>query len=184
MKEIERAQKEFGVLDRVPVGICVLRQDFSVVFWNSCLEDWTGIPRNSILGVNIGDHFPHLNTPRYNVRLRDIFAGGPPTIFSSQLHSHIIPSRLKNGNLRTQHMTVTPVRALDGEGFYSLLATQDVTDLTCRIQDYRSMRDQALEELRERKRVEEELRKAREDLEARVEECTSDYHSMNRSKRK
>jgi PAS domain S-box-containing protein len=44
------------------------------------------------------------------------------------------------------------------QSFYALLVIQDVTDLTHRIQAYRTMRDQALEEVQVRQRVEEELR--------------------------
>ena len=86
---------------------------------------------------------------------------------------------MRDGNLRVQHTTVTPIEALHGEGFYALFLIQDVTDLTCRIQDYRAMRDQALEELKERKRAEKELQKARDELELRVEERTADLFAAN-----
>lgn len=160
--EIKVAEDRFDVLDHVPVGAFVLRKDFVVLFWNSQLEDWTGISRCEIVGTNINTHFPHLSDPKYASRLQNIFEGGPPTIFSSQLHKHIIPAALKNGQLRIQHTIVTAVRTLDGAGFHALFALQDVTDLTRRIRDYRVMRDQALEEIRERKQVEEALRESEE----------------------
>ena len=144
----------FAALDYVPVGIFVLREDSSVLFWNACLEDWTGIARNTVLGTPIGSHFPHLNSPKYTDRLKTIFEGGPPAIFSSQLHKYLIPSPARNGQMSTHHTTVTPVRAPDGKSFYALFSIQDVTDLTSRVQDYRRMRDQALEEIQERRRAE------------------------------
>jgi len=173
------AIKEFGILDHVPVGVCVLQRDFIVLFWNQCLEDWTQIQRDSIIGKSIYEFIPNLNHPRYTSRLQDIFDGGPPAVFSSQLHKYIISSKMRDGNLRVQHTTVTPIEALHGEGFYALFVIQDVTDLTCRIQDYRAMRDQALEELKERKRAEKELQKARDELELRVEERTADLFAAN-----
>lgn len=175
MNDLELAQKEFGILDRVPEGVCILREDFNVMFWNRCLENWTGISRREILGKNIGTYFPHLHQPKYIFRLQQIFSGGPPTLFSSQLHKSIIPCQLPDGRWRIQHTTVTPVPVMnsDAEGkaeiddriqqpqpFYALFVIEDVTDLTQRIQDYRTMRDQALEEINERKKVEEELRKS------------------------
>jgi PAS domain S-box-containing protein len=158
LNEINAVEQQFGVLDHVPVGVFVLREDFSVLFWNSCLEDWTGISRSKILGTNIGDHFPHLNEPKYTSRLQNIFEGGPPTIFSSQLHKYIIPALLPNGQSRIQHSTVTAVRALNDPGFYALFVIQDVTDLTNRIQDYRIMREQALAEIKERQQAEKALK--------------------------
>ncbi|OKH38744.1 hypothetical protein NIES2119_09135 [[Phormidium ambiguum] IAM M-71] len=174
MNDLELAQKEFGILDRVPEGVCILREDFIVIFWNRCLENWTGIYRNEILGQNIGNYFPHLRQPKYIFRLQQIFSGGPPTLFSSQLHKSILPCQLPDGRWRIQHTTVTPIPAInaaaeaeekigdrtDKQPFYALFVIEDVTDLTQRIQDYRTMRDQALEEINERKKVEEELRKS------------------------
>ena len=157
MNEIEVAEKQFNTLDHIPVGTFVLREDFVVLFWNSSLEDWTGISRSEIVGTNIGDHFPHLKEPKYAGRLQNIFEGGPPTIFSSQLHQYIIPAPFPNGQLRIQHTTVTTVHDPNGKGFHALFVIQDVTDLTRRIQDYRIMRDQALAEIKERQQAEKAL---------------------------
>jgi len=175
MNDLELVQKEFWILDRVPEGVFILREDFSVMFWNRCLENWTGISRGDILEKNIGIYFPHLHQPKYIFRLQQIFSSGPPTIFSSQLHKSIIPCQLPDGRWRIQHTTVTSVPAVNSQRkaieeisdllhqkhpFYALFVIEDVTDLTQRIQDYRTMHDQALEEINERKKVEEELRKS------------------------
>ncbi|HEY9836993.1 MAG TPA: PAS domain-containing protein, partial [Vampirovibrionales bacterium] len=109
MNEIQKVEEKFGILDRVPVGACVLREDFIVLFWNSCLEDWTKIAKSEIVGKNLGDRFPHLIQPKYHHRLQQVFEGGPPTIFSSQLHKHLIPAPLPDGEFRIQHTTVTGV---------------------------------------------------------------------------
>ena len=179
MNEVDLAEKEFRILDHVPVGVCVLQHDFIVLFWNKCLEEWTQINRSNIVGKSIYEFFPNLNQTKYITRLQDIFDGGPPAIFSSQFHKYVIPSQLRDGNFRIQHTTVTPIRALHGEGFNALFVIQDVTDLTRRIQDYRGMRDQLLEELKQRKRTEEELQKARDELELRVKERTTALFSIN-----
>lgn len=154
---ITQAQEKFSVLDRVPIGVCVLQANFIVLFWNFCLEEWTNIPRNKILGTPINEYFPHLNQAKYTNRFAQIFAGGPPTIFSSQLHQYIIPSPLPHGGYRIQQTTVTSVPAVDEVGFYALLSIEDVTELTHRIDNYRNLRDQALAEVKERQRAEAEL---------------------------
>lgn len=209
IEESKTIKEKFGVLDSVPVGVCLLRDDFVVLFWNTCLEEWTKIPRSQMLGTKITTHFPHLSQLKYATRFKQIFAGGPPTIFSSQIHKYLIPAAWQDGQQRIQQTTVTAVPALkagvaeqeirdwvrrtleleaDGTAgvreltsaflssesppsvsssiwpgvnspsFYALLVIQDVTDLTHRIQAYRTMRDQALEEVQVRQRVEEELR--------------------------
>ncbi len=145
---MSQLQEKFNLLDRVPLGVCVLQQDLFVLFWNCSLEEWTKIPREKILGTKITAHFPHFNQPQYANRLQQIFHGGPPTIFSSQLHKHIIPAPLPQGKWRIQHTTVTSVPALDADEFYALLSIQDVTDVTYQIQQYRNLRDAALEAAR------------------------------------
>ena len=146
--DLTQAQEKFNLLDQVPLGVFVLHDQLIVLFWNRCLEEWTKIPREQILGRAITEYFPHFNQPQYANRLQQIFQGGPPTIFSSQLHKHIIPAPLPQGKLRIQHTTVTSVPGLDTDKFYALLSIQDVTDVTYQIQEYRNLRDAALEAVR------------------------------------
>jgi signal transduction histidine kinase/CheY-like chemotaxis protein len=150
----QHTQEQFSLLDQVPLGICVLQSDHTVLFWNSCLESWTRIARQEILGVSIDQFFPHFAQPLYANRLQQIFAGGSPTVFSSQLHKHLIPAPIANG-LRVQQSTVSAIpAAVEGE-FLALLSIQDVTDLTFRVQDYRKTRDQAIADAEARRQAQE-----------------------------
>jgi diguanylate cyclase (GGDEF)-like protein len=133
----------YAVLDYVPLGVVVLDSSMCVRFWNACLEDWTDIPRTKIIGADIRERFPHLADARYQGRIATLFAGGAPTVFSSQLHPHLIPSRLRSGRLRVQNTVAVAVPALDGEGFDALLALQDVTNLADAIEALRGARDEA-----------------------------------------
>jgi len=158
MNEIETVDQKFGVLNDVPVGFCLLRQDWVVLFWNRCLENWTKIARAEIVGTPLGDRFPHLEQPKYQLRLKQVFERGFPAIFSPQLHQAVIPSLLSNDQPRIQQTTVTAVPAAQGKGFYALMAVQDVTELTHRIEIYQA-------ELQERKRAEVELQRSNQELE-------------------
>lgn len=149
------AQDRFILLNQVPLGICILRGDYVVLFWNQCLEEWTHISRDRIIGRAIYEFFPHFQNARYTSRLSSIFEGGPPTVFSSQLHPHLIPAPLPTGGKRTQQTTVTAIPASEEDGFYAMLSIQDVTDLTFRVQEYRKMRDRAIAEAEDRKRAQE-----------------------------
>jgi PAS domain S-box-containing protein len=118
----------YGVLDHVPLGIVVLDAERRVVFWNACLEDWTGIGRSQMVGIRLQERFPHLQEPRYVGRLDNLFSGGAPTVFSSQLHPNFIPAPLRSGRLRVQHTVGVGVPTGDG-GSHVLLALEDVTNL-------------------------------------------------------
>ncbi len=123
------------VTDYIPMGIMILRDDFTVLSWNKCLEQWTGICKEDIINQDIRKHFPHFAQPMYSSRLTTIFEGGPPAIFSSQLHKYIIPSKLPTGELRIQHTVVTAVET-EGDSSLALFAVQDVSDFSKRMQDY------------------------------------------------
>ncbi|MEA5623597.1 ATP-binding protein [Nostoc sp. UHCC 0251] len=155
MNIVEQAQEKFSLLDKIPLGAFVLQPDYIVIFWNCCLEEWTKIPRSKILGSSILEYFPHLNQPRYTSRLYQIFQGGPPTIFSSQLHKYIIPVPISRDKYRIQHTTVTAVSVLDEDRFYALFSIEDLTDLTFRVQEYKNLRDQALEIAEQRQKAKE-----------------------------
>ncbi len=150
-------QNSLNLLDYVPDGMMVINSKKEIIFWNACLEDWTDMPRSAILGKKLTEVFPHLAQAKYESRLDGVLAGGPPVIFSSQLHTCIIPAPLKDGQLRIQHTVVTPAPAEDGT-YNAIFAIQDVTDITRRIKDYRVMRDKAIEEAKQRQMKEEELK--------------------------
>ncbi len=154
----------YALLDQVPLGICVVSAALTVQFWNACLESWTGISRHDILGSDLTERFPHLGEPMYRQRLQMIFEGGPPTVFSSQLHRHLIPAPLPDGQLRIQHTVVTAIASEDGSSD-ALLSLQDVTDATRRLEDHRALHHQALLEIRERQKAE----KKRRHLEAKIQ---------------
>jgi PAS domain S-box-containing protein len=133
----------YGVLDYALTGMCVLQQDYTVLFWNRQLEEWTTRSKDQVIGAPITQVSAALGEPRYQVRLKEIFNGGPPVIFSSQLHKHLFPAPLPDGSLRIQHTTVSAIPALDGKGYYALFAVEDVTELTRRIVDLDMARHEA-----------------------------------------
>ena len=119
-----------SALDFVPIGHLVVDRDFTVIFWNRNMESWTGISRKTILKTNLFRHFMHLDVPKYRERIAGVFKGGPPVIFSSQLHMYLFPSRLPNGNQRIQHTTITSILDPHSDTYLALFSIQDVTNLT------------------------------------------------------
>ncbi len=156
---IEQSQANFSILDRLPVGLCVINSELTVLYWNRILEDWAKLPKADILGKSLASYFPDIALPKYRVRLQQVFTNGLPAIFSAQLHQSLIPTIGRNGKPRIQNTHVTPIAAFSGSGFYALIALQDVTDLTDRIQSYQS-------ELKQRQIIEEELKRAKIEADA------------------
>ncbi len=120
----------YEALDYLPLGLIVADADLRVVFWNTCLEDWTGIDRAQVLGSRLSERFPHFAEPRYIRRLASVLATGAPTVLSSQLHPHLVPCPLRGGRQRALHTVVAAIPAVDRSGSHLLLALQDVTSLS------------------------------------------------------
>lgn len=120
----------YEALDYLPLGLIVADAELRVIFWNTCLEDWTGIERAEVLGSSLSQRFPNFAEPRYATRLATVLATGAPTVLSSQLHPHLVPCPLRGGRRRVLHTVAAAVPALDGRGSHLLLALQDVTSLS------------------------------------------------------
>lgn len=135
---------ENEILDHLPLGLFVIAGNHRVEYWNRWMEDYTQIKREEILGRDITEAYPNIGQPKYLGRIDAILNGAPPTVFSSLLHKYIIPIQQKNGEYRIQNTTVIPIHSPAGESF-ALFAIHDVTDLTNRINESRSMRDRAME---------------------------------------
>jgi len=106
------------------------------------MEDWTELSRAEVVGRDICTFHPHLKEIRFHGRIETVSEGGPPVLFSSQLHRHIIPIRMKDGNLRIQRTTVTSLPSSNGVDHYALFAIEDVTELSRLIEDYRRAKEE------------------------------------------
>lgn len=147
----------YAILDHSPIGQFILRADYVVLFWNRCLEGWTGLPREQVVGASILDHYPHLAAAKYAVRIDSIFSGGPPTVFSSQLHRFLIPVPLSGGKNRFQSTVVTAIPTATSGICHAMFSIQDVTHLTEAIDNHRLALRQAVAEMEGRKQAEAEL---------------------------
>ncbi|MHC4098621.1 MAG: ATP-binding protein [Planctomycetota bacterium] len=128
MNASEIIDDRFRVLDHMPAGVCVIDKDYIVRFWNNCMEDWTGIHKDCIVGSYLGNNFPYFSEPKCRSRIDSIFNGGPPIVLSTRLHKDIFPSPLPDGDLRILNTTVTAVPASDGNGYDVLFVAEDITE--------------------------------------------------------
>ncbi len=160
----------YAILDCSPIGQLVIRKDFEVLFWNRCMETWTGIGRQEVVGTSLLHRYPHLEGPRYARRIVPIFKGGAPVVFSSQLHHYLIPAPLPGGRFRVQYTVVTRVADSDGDGYCAIFSLQDVTSLTDAIDSNRVAIQQVREEVKVREGTEKRLERTVGELQRALEE--------------
>ncbi|SLM30838.1 hypothetical protein MTBBW1_250009 [Desulfamplus magnetovallimortis] len=159
--DISSFSDKLNVLNYVPVGICIFDINYTVLFWNKCLAHWTRLNSSDIVGKNLSAKFPSIDSPGFHERIQYIFTGGPPVLFSSQLHSSIIPCVLSDGSSMIQKTVVSaiPSEERDSE-YFALMAIENATELSRKISEYRMLRNKAMEEVNLRKKIEDELRES------------------------
>ena len=155
------------ILDVLPLGVLVLSEDMSVQYWNRILVEWTGHAADQVVGRPVSDILPSLASSRYTGRIKQIFEGGPPVLFSPQLHPHLIPCGRAGGVKCIQQTTVT---SLTHAGIvYAVVSVQDVTDLMLTARESRQLHQQALQEIAQREQAEVALQASAERVRAIVE---------------
>jgi PAS domain S-box-containing protein len=116
-----------SVLDNTAAGIFITDKDFKIVYWNKVLSDWTGLTKDDVFNKDLLVLFPHLRSKRFKIRLDMVLKGGPPVLFSPQLHPHFIHCEMKDGFKMIQQ---TIVSYLDGGEDKSKMLHFTITDMT------------------------------------------------------
>ncbi len=152
----------FTLYDLIPSGVIVLGPDLSIVFWNACMAEWTGIKAGEAVGMNIFDRYPSLKNTAVTTRINQLFKGGPAVLFSSMFHPHLFPCTLPNGTLRIQKTSFIPMNYHNE--IYALVIIEDVTDLTRQVMAYRDMKKVSERQLEELKKAQDAVFQANKKL--------------------
>ncbi len=147
----------FQGMDFLPLGILACDRNFCLIFWNTCLESWTGLSREELLGKDIREVFPQMARPLVVDRLAALFHGGPPAVFSYHLHKHLIPALLPDGSHRMQHSVAFGMKNARGEVSHVVVSLEDVTEIHSRLQDNLAIQARLEKEIGLRKRMEVKL---------------------------
>ncbi|MEB3280296.1 MAG: ATP-binding protein [Lyngbya sp.] len=124
--DIDNITVEYKILDGVAVGVCLLRSDWMVLFWNRYLEQYTKISKKEIVGTPLFTHFHHLNPQQFESYRNQVFQHREEVHFSVSWHqwqthsSHQIAEKPP-----LAQVSLTPVSAIAGEGCYALLTLQN-----------------------------------------------------------
>ncbi|MCQ1538794.1 PAS domain S-box protein [Methanocalculus taiwanensis] len=159
-KESTISNEFYAFSDAMPGGICVIDHEKRILVWNRTLAGWSGSSAEEMINRNLLEAFPHLASPAYRIRIEQVLEGGPPAIFSSQLHRFFLPFTTNDGTPRIQQTSVIGHPGREGEPLHAMIIIEDVTELDREIHSARKLRDLALREVQERKKVEKELRKS------------------------
>lgn len=154
---------EFDLLQSLPLGICVVDHEYTVLDWSKPLYEWTRIAADAIIGKNLFDIFPHLQGSKYKSRFDLALRGGPPHVFSPQLHPSFFPALLPNGEPRIQRTTVSAPEGVNGRSIL-LICVQDVTNMMSQLQKIKDLQQKTLMEIEERKKALQELESANRHL--------------------
>jgi len=160
--DVLKPATRFDVLDKIPVGILVLDPEYRILFWNECLENWTGSHRSALLNGDARVSFPNIAKSSFSKRIERVFRDGVPTVFSPQLHSPFIQCEVTPGVSRVQYITVTSIPSGTGSGFLAVFSIQDITDLTRRLDESRSTARELSNELQRSAELQIDLRAAKE----------------------
>jgi len=122
------------VLDCIPFGVFLVSRELEVRYWNPCMEDWTGIPREEIVGKQLQGFFPAFNESRYAARLASVFDQGTPVLLTYRLHGNLFPNRDRTCMERVYHTTISLHTGNHGLAIFTL---EDRTEVSNRIREAR-----------------------------------------------
>lgn len=151
--------------DHIPIGICIINNNFNIIFWNRTLETWTNIHREDVIFKNIFELFPHLQTPKYKSRLQLMFSGRPPMVLSPMLNEYFIPIKDNEGNNQAQTVTLSSIPTNETGLYNVIIAIENVATLFNKVKQYRVIKNHAIDELNRRIEAEEKLKEYTKKLE-------------------
>lgn len=167
----------FRITELFPVGVCVIDSDFKIIFWNRLLEEWTGHRLENVKHSSLFELYPHLSEKIFYERAEQVLFGGPPAIFTSQLHNSIFPAYLPSGEPRIQTTTVLPFK--NGDENAAVIVIEDVTELKKEVLAYRRMKDRAIIALNDRIEAEKEVFLANEEANLYLDIMSHDIANIN-----
>ena len=163
-----------AILDRLPLGVCLLADDFTVTYWNTTLEAWTGIPREQIQRRLLTDQYPHLRSPRFLGRLQSVFEHGTPAVFSPTFHRCFLPAssdRSGDSVSMIQQACVLPVSLpLNGQSV-AIVLVEDATRTTQQLAELRTEKQRLIETQEQTHKHLLELEASRRALATMIEEA-------------
>ncbi|MDQ6989557.1 MAG: PAS domain S-box protein [Mariprofundaceae bacterium] len=125
-------------LDFIPHGICIIDENYHIVFWNKQLSTWSQQQPNNVLKKNIMEMFPRLLQTQYRLRIDQVLDHGPPALFSTQLHHHLFDFACPDGSMQPHQVTITCIETEDKKT-QALFTIQDMSQHVRQISTYQRL---------------------------------------------
>lgn len=129
--------------DHLPVGVMALSKDRRVTIWNRQMENWSGVPRSSIINRTLPEAFNDFDDGNVSERLGRLFDAGTTRSLPAQFEGNVIPLSLPDGSERSQQSTVKLIRGAD-DASWALFAIQDVSDLAQQLEVLRVSHEESV----------------------------------------
>ena len=110
------------ILNNTSEGIYVINSEFEYIYWNSMMEDISGMYSDQVLGKKPFELFPHVNHEKLTAKLRKAMSG--KTVKSADYYYEIESS----GNKGWAHAYYTPLRNEKGDVDNVLVAISDISE--------------------------------------------------------
>jgi PAS domain S-box-containing protein len=144
-----------SVVENIPTMIFVKdARELKFVRWSQAGQELVGYSNEEMLGKTDYDLFPKEEADYFVAKDREVLAGGKLVEFAEE------PIQTRDKGVRILHTLKVPIFDSEGQPEYLLGISEDIT---------------------ERKRAEEALRRAHEELEMRVQERTAELVGANRA---
>ncbi len=122
------AHRDDVVLDCLPLGVCLFKQDGTVTFWNRYLEDWSDLLRSEILGHSLFTIFPWLVHTEYGKAIQQVFQDGEPVALMLDQHGPLFLWESRGREKRCQRVSITRVPCDEFECAHAMITIEDITD--------------------------------------------------------
>lgn len=121
------------VVDAVNLGILIMDTRFRIQSWNRWMEIHSDKKREDVIGSNLFDLFPHLNTPNFNRSCKSVVSFGNYVYFSQKLHNYLFPFKPTGFNAASfefmqQSCSMAPIKDKDGRVTHIAITVHDMTD--------------------------------------------------------
>ncbi|MEO2049994.1 MAG: PAS domain S-box protein [Pirellulales bacterium] len=129
-------------LDLLPVGLCVIDRDHTILKWNATLVHWTGHSTDTMLGSNLLDHYPQLASARFLPRIQSVFESGQSALFAPSTTNPFLPDSRNAGEGKREMLLKTVLTPVGKSSHYAQLCFTNVTAQYDQIQALRHEKKQ------------------------------------------